>query len=430
MASTPVSQENFMLLGCIADDFTGASDLANTLAKQGMATTQFVGIPSDLAPQGCEAGVVALKTRSIPAADAIAESIAALRWLESQGCRQFLFKYCSTFDSTPEGNIGPVTEALLEALGAPGAVLCPVFPTAGRTLFQGHLFVQDRLLNESGMEKHPLNPMTDPDLRRWLRRQSKGEVGFVDHAHVRQGPSAIEAAFGAEVEAGRRLVVIDAITDDDLLVIGAALAEHRLITGGSGIALGLPENFRRAGLLRTGGSQVFTRTKGPGVVLSGSCSNASRGQLAHYLESHPGFGVDPADLMEGRQSASIVANWVLANLANEPVVYSTADPALVAEAQSAFGREVLAARIEAFFSLLAEELVKNGVVRLAVGGGETSGAVVRGLSAASLQIGPEIDPGVPALAITEGSSVRLALKSGNFGSVDFYEKALRMLGEA
>ena len=213
-----------MLLGCIADDFTGASDLANTLARGGMATIQFIGLPGEPAPATCEAGVVALKTRSIPADEAVAASLAALAWLRAQGCRQFLFKYCSTFDSTPRGNIGPVAEALLDELSAPVAVVCPVFPATGRTLFMGHLFVGDRLLNESGMEKHPLNPMTDADIRRWLRLQTKGEVGLISYPTVRRGAAAIRAALDAEAAAGRRLVVVDAITDDDLRAIGGACA--------------------------------------------------------------------------------------------------------------------------------------------------------------------------------------------------------------
>ena len=418
-----------MLLGCIADDFTGASDLANTLAKQGMSTVQFVGIPDRVASDGCEAGVVALKTRSIDPAEAVAQSLAALEWLLAQGCQQILFKYCSTFDSTPRGNIGPVAEALLDALGVSSAVVCPVFPATGRTLYMGHLFVNDRLLSESGMEKHPLNPMTDPDLRRWLRLQTKGDVGFVGHTHVRQGAVAIATAMQAQAEAGRRLIVVDAIEDRDLFAIGAALAGQKLVTGGSGIALGLPENFRKAGLLGKA-SEPYTRLRGPGVALSGSCSTASQAQLAHYLKAHPGFAISPAELMAGRLTPDAALSWIREHLGSEPMVYSTADPEQVAEDQSRFGRQELAERIEAFFGELAARLVEEGVVRIAVGGGETSGAVVRGLHAHSLLIGPEIDPGVPALAAMGERPVRLALKSGNFGALDFYEKALRALGDA
>jgi uncharacterized protein YgbK (DUF1537 family) len=418
-----------MLLGCIADDFTGASDLANTLAKGGMSTVQFVGIPQGTAQASCEAGVVALKTRSIPARDAVAQSLAALSWLKEQGCRQFLFKYCSTFDSTPQGNIGPVAEALLDAVAAPVAVVCPVFPATGRTLFMGHLFVKDRLLSESGMEKHPLNPMTDPDLRRWLRLQTKGEIGFVPREIVRRGSEAVRALLEAEAEAGRRLVVVDAIEDADLLTIGAAIAHHELVTGGSGIALGLPENFRKAGLLRKAGS-TYRPGKGPGIVLSGSCSSASQAQLAHYLLTHPGLALEPEALMSGRQKVADATAFVRDHLKDAPVVYSTAKHERVAQAQEKFGRQELADKIEHFFGALAAALVDEGVARIAVGGGETSGAVVTALKAESLIVGPEIDPGVPALAATGDRPVRLALKSGNFGAVDFYDKALHALGEA
>ena len=416
-----------MLLGCIADDFTGASDVANALSKGGMSTVQFVGVPKDSGDAGCEAGVVALKTRSIPVGQAVETSLAALAWLSAQGCRQFLFKYCSTFDSTPQGNIGPVAEALLDALDAPVAVVCPVFPATGRTLFMGHLFVRDRLLSESGMEKHPLNPMTDPDIRRWLRRQTKGEVGLVPYAVVRQGPDAIRRGIDAEAKAGRRLVVVDAVADEDLYAIGSAVAEHRLVTGGSGIAIGLPENFRRQGLLGRG-TGGFATSAAPAAVLSGSCSIASRGQVAEYLKRHPGLAVDPDAVMSGKLTAANAVEFVRARIAEAPIVYSTAEPAAVEAAQARHGRDAVAEAIERFFGRVAAGLVAAGVGRIAVGGGETSGAVVTALEVSRLRIGPEIDPGVPALRAEGGKPVLLALKSGNFGAPDFYEKALRVMG--
>ncbi len=415
-----------MLLGCIADDFTGASDLANTLNRGGMATIQFVGVPAGGGEADCEAGVVALKTRSIAADTAVAESLAALAWLREQGCRQFLFKYCSTFDSTPEGNIGPVAEALLDALDAPVAVVNPVFPATGRTLFMGHLFVRDRLLSESGMENHPLNPMTDPDIRRWLGLQTKVPVGLVPYAVVRQGEAAIGAAIDAEAAAGRRLVVVDAVVDDDLLAIGTAIADHKLITGGSGIALGLPENFRRRGLL-SGQSSDFPPAIGPGVVLSGSCSVASRGQVAAYLEDHPGLAVDPDKLLDGELTVDSALAFVKTHIEASPIVYSTAEPDAVKAAQQRFGTAAVAGAIEDFFGDLAAQLVDAGVSRVVVGGGETSGAVVEALGVTQLRIGPEIDPGVPALSGEGDRNVHLALKSGNFGAPDFFSKALRVL---
>jgi 3-dehydrotetronate 4-kinase len=413
-----------MLLGCIADDFTGASDLANTLAREGMATTQFVGVPSEPAAEGCAAGVVSLKSRTIPAADAVAQSLSALDWLLAQGCRQILFKYCSTFDSTPEGNIGPVAEALLDRLGGV-AVVCPVFPATGRTLFNGHLFVGGRLLSETGMRSHPLTPMTDPDIRRWLGRQTKGEVGLVPYAVVRQGAAAVRDAFVAEAEAGRRLMVTDAVFDEDLRAIGEAAASHRLVTGGSGIALGLPENFRRAGLMdRT--SAAFAGARGPAAALSGSCSTQSLLQVAAFSRTHPALAIMPDAVMDGSMTAQAAAYWALERLADYPMIYSSATPEAVGAAQAAHGRAEVAAKIEMLMGDVARRLAAAGVTRLVVGGGETSGAVVTALGVRAFSIGPQIDPGVPALAV-EGSPLRLALKSGNFGAEDFYEKAARVL---
>ena len=418
-----------MLLGAIADDFTGASDLANTLAKGGMATTQFVGVPEASASADCEAGVVALKTRSIAAEDAVRQSLEAADWLEAQGCEQFLFKYCSTFDSTPAGNIGPVAEALLDRLGAGLAVVCPVFPATGRRLFMGHLFVGDRLLSESGMEKHPLTPMTDPNIRRWLSQQTKGEVGLITLDTVRAGGRALADAFHAERSKGVRLVVADAVADSDLMALGAALAGHRLITGGSGIALGLPENFRRAGKL-AGRPKTKAVAKGPAVVLSGSCSTASQRQVAAYLESHAGLARDPARLMDGSMSVDKAVAWIAAQDGAAPIVYSTADPTSVAKAQQSFGREEVAAKVEHFFAGLVRRLVDGGVRRVVVGGGETSGAVVEALGVTSMSIGEEIDPGVPALVAERDGPLGLVLKSGNFGADDFFEKAVERIGTA
>ncbi|MGL4729558.1 MAG: 3-oxo-tetronate kinase [Bosea sp. (in: a-proteobacteria)] len=420
-----------MLLGCIADDFTGASDLANTLARgtdgKGMSVTQFIGVPRGNASTSCETGVVALKTRSIPVEDAVAQSLAALDWLKRQGCRQFLFKYCSTFDSTPEGNIGPVAEALADRLGAKGVVVCPVFPGAGRTLFMGHLFVNDRLLSESGMEKHPLTPMTDPDIRRWLRRQTKSDVGHVPHSVVAKSHEAIRDALNGEMEASHTLVVADAISNADLLAIGEAVANDMLITGGSGIALGLPANFRKAGLIGNGAS-AFSPRPGPGLALCGSCSKASLDQVAVHAKTHPAMPLDPVALMEGTLTPEILAEWALGQIDQHPIIYSTATSEAVGTMQARFGRELVAERIEAAFGEIARMVVSRGVTRLVVGGGETSGAVIKSLGVTSLAIGPEIDPGVPAMMEEGTRGLRLSLKSGNFGSTDFFAKALAVLG--
>jgi uncharacterized protein YgbK (DUF1537 family) len=412
-----------MLLGCIGDDFTGSSDLANTLAKAGMRVTQYAGIPDGPAAAGVEAGVVALKSRSIPAGEAVAQSLAALAWLRAQGCEQVLFKYCSTFDSTDEGNIGPVAEALAAALGARQVVFCPAFPAAGRTIVHGHLFVGDRLLSESGMEHHPLTPMTDPDLRRVLARQVRGAVGHVGYATVQAGAAAVRAALEAESAAGRDLIVVDALGDTDLMTIGAAVAGLPLVTGGSGVAMGLPANFRARGLL--GGAQEGWRGQaGRVAVLSGSCSAATRAQVAAHRERHPALAVDVAALMNGALDPQALADWALAQ-PGVPLVYSSADPDAVAAVQARHGREASAAALEAFFARLAAALVAGGVTRLISAGGETSGAVVQGLGLTALAIGPEIAPGVPAMRAHDGLVV--ALKSGNFGQADFFARAAAVL---
>lgn len=416
-----------MLLGAVADDFTGASDLANTLAKGGMATTLFVG--SNGAAGACEAGVVALKTRSIPADEAVAQSLEAARWLLSQGCEQILFKYCSTFDSSTSGNIGPVAEALLDLLGSDVAIVCPAFPATGRRIFMGHLFVGDRLLSESGMENHPLTPMTDPDLRRWLRRQTHGEVGHISLDSIRAGKTVLAEAMAAESRASRRLIVTDAITDDDLHALGKAAAEHKLITGGSGIGIGLPQNFRDRGLL-SNEKVSFPAVSGPGVALCGSCSSASVKQVAHYLIDRPGLAIDPGALMTGRMDVAHALDWIESRKDHDPMVYSTADPSAVSGAQATFGRETVALTIERFFGDLAQSLADSGTRRIVVGGGETSGAVVEALRLHSLQIGAEIDPGVPALIADRNGPIGIALKSGNFGSHDFFTKAMQKVGHA
>jgi uncharacterized protein YgbK (DUF1537 family) len=414
-----------MILGCIGDDFTGASDLANTLARQGMRTLQFSGVPVRSAPTFCEAGVIALKSRTIAPQDAINLSLAALEWLLGQGARQIFFKYCSTFDSTRQGNIGPVAEALLDRLGAPGAVACPALPANGRTIYQGHLFVGDRLLSESGMENHPLTPMRDPDLRRWLAYQTRTATGLVNLSTVAKGPTAIRAALDACYRRRERLVIVDATSDDDLRRIGTAVSHDLLVTGGSGIALGLPENFRKAGLL---GAPVrpWFGVEGAAVILSGSCSSATRAQVATYAARHPSLLIEADALMSAEIDVDKAYVFCRGQTVT-PLIYSSAEPHIVAAGQAKWGREALAGRFEAFFAALAQRLTADGFRRLVVAGGETSGAVATALGRPCLEIGPEIDPGVPALQAVGEPSLALALKSGNFGGPDFFEKALRVL---
>ena len=412
-----------MILGCIGDDFTGSSDLANTLAKEGMRVTQYVGVPDGAAAPEVEAGVVALKSRSNDPREAVAQSLAALDWLRAQGCTQVFFKYCSTFDSTAEGNIGPVAQALADALDARGVVFCPAFPCTGRSIYQGHLFVADALLSESGMQNHPLTPMTDPDLRRVLAAQSSESVGHVGYADVAQGASAISAALAREDAAGHRFVIMDALQDSDLREIGAALDGAALITGGSGVALGLPANFRKAGLIGEAGSAWQGQT-GPCVILSGSCSIATRGQLEVHRADSPSMEISAEQILSGDVTAQSATAWAVSQ-EGIPVIYSSADPDVVRQVQDTHGREASAEAIETFFAATARALVAAGVTRLITAGGETSGAVVEGLSLGELAIGPEIDPGVPALRA--GEDLVLALKSGNFGAPDFFAKAAGIL---
>jgi uncharacterized protein YgbK (DUF1537 family) len=411
-----------MKIGAIGDDFTGSGDIANTLAKAGAHTVQYAGVPSRPADPGVDAAVIALKTRSIPPDEAVAQSLAACRWLIGNGAAQIVFKYCSTFDSTPQGNIGPVAAALLEELGAPLALVCPAFPANGRTVYQGHLFVQDRLLSESGMENHPLTPMTDPNIRRWLQRQTVLKVGHLPLAALRAGPDAALACLAAE---GARLVVADAVEDADLFALGRAAAGHRLVTGGSGIAMGLPANFGIAP--ETAAMERFRGVPGPAIVLSGSCSGATRRQVAAYVASRPAMKLDASALERPDEALRDALAFVADNRGAAPLVYSTDEPAAVAAAQARLGRERLAAFYDGLFARLAAEAVARGFRRIVVAGGETSGAVAGALGETAFAIGPEIATGVPTLRTNGDPALALALKSGNFGDEDFFERALRVL---
>ena len=409
-----------MKLGCIGDDFTGSSDLANTLAKGGMRVTQYTGVPSGPASVDVEAGVVALKSRSVPVAQAVEQSLAALDWLLAQGCTQIFFKYCSTFDSTPDGNIGPVMDALAARLNATRVIACPAFPTTGRSVYQGHLFVQDQLLSDSGMRHHPLTPMTDPDLRRWLGLQTQHSVGHVAAPTVFAGAEAISAELDAQQALGNTHIIVDAIRDEDLMAIGKAAADLPLITGGSGVALGLPANFGCSP-----SRPKWTGQDGKCVALSGSCSVATREQVTRHKEKHPSLEIIAADVIQGRQTAQDIALWAL-QADGIPLAYSSADPEVIKSVQNKYGLEQSSQAIETLFSDVATLLVAGGVTRLLTAGGETSGAVVEGLKLAQLEIGPEIAPGVPALRARK--DLTLALKSGNFGAPDFFEKAAGVLG--
>lgn len=420
-----------MLLGCIADDLTGATDLALMLTRSGMRTIQVMGVPEragDLS--GADAVVVALKSRTNPAEEAVAWSLAAAERLQQAGARQLFFKYCSTFDSTDRGNIGPVAEALIEKLGAPLAIVCPAFPANKRSVYMGNLFVGEVPLAESPMKDHPLTPMRDSNLVRVLQRQTRLKVGLVPFGIVEQGAGAIAAAFEKAIAAGQRFVVVDAVTDRHLIDMGTAAAGMALITGGSGVAMGLPANFVRQGQMKAvSPPQTLAAPKGRTGILAGSCSEATRGQVKAAIEAGlPVRRIDPLDVAERRLTAEQVLAWIAAQEAGKPfLVYSSDDPKGVAAVQEKLGREAAGAVVEHLLADVARGLGALGITRLIVAGGETSGAVVGALGVTAIEIGPEIDPGVPWTLSRGDPAFALALKSGNFGAPDFFLKAWSLL---
>ena len=430
------------LLGCIADDFTGASDLANNLVRSGMRTVQIIGVPEDESEAiDADAIVVALKSRTIEPAEAVSQSLAALRWLRAQGVQQLYFKYCSTFDSTPQGNIGPVTDALLDALSdLPGSgftIACPAFPETGRTIFKGHLFVGDQLLSDSGMRNHPLTPMTDANLVRVLQAQTKHKVGLVAYDVVARGAAAIRERFAALQAEGVRIAVVDAVSNDDLMRIGAALQGMPLVTAGSGVAIGLPQNWHSIGRATAGvRADTLPPASGLRAVVSGSCSQATNTQVLHFRRGgRPGFAVDPLALAAGDDVVGSALDWAEQHLADGPVmVYATADPTAVKDTQAKLGVARAGEMVEQALSRIARGLVERGVRQLVVAGGETAGAVVRELGVRRMSIGPQIDPGVPWTAVQSpacsGETLHMALKSGNFGTTDFFTKAFDRLETA
>jgi uncharacterized protein YgbK (DUF1537 family) len=415
-----------LLLGCIADDFTGGTDLASTLVRGGMRTLQVIGVPQGPLPDDIDAVVIALKSRTVSPEEAVTQSLEALEWLRAAGCQQFFFKYCSTFDSTSRGNIGPVADALAEALNVSFAVACPAFPENKRTIFNGHLFVGDVLLSESGMRNHPLTPMTDSNLVRVLQQQTLKQVGLVAHSVVNKGAQAISTAFNSLIVQGRGYAIVDAIDDEDLYAIGTAVADHKLVTGGSGVALGLPENFRRAGKLgQSETASVLPVIEGLGAVVSGSCSVATNGQVEHWQKTRPSFSIDPLRLVNGHDQVAEALEWAKDLIQKGPVlIYGSAHPETVKLAQQKLGVEAAGQIVEDALSAVAVGLYGMGVRKLVVAGGETSGAVVKALQVKALRIGATIDPGVPWTLGLRDDPVALALKSGNFGTVDFFEKAL------
>ena len=427
-----------ILLGCIADDFTGATDLANNLVRTGMRVVQTIGVPDGPLDADVDAVVVALKSRTIAPADAIAQSLAALHWLQAQGAQQIYFKYCSTFDSTAQGNIGPVTEALMDALKTDFTIATPAFPDNKRTVFKGYLFVGDVLLNESGMQNHPLTPMTDANLVRVMQAQTLRKVGLIDHSAVACGPAAVHERVAALKADGVGVAIVDAVSNDDLMRLGLALKAMPLVTAGSGVAIGLPQNFGFAPSLQ---ASRLPAASGFQAVVSGSCSTATNRQVAAFKAAGgPALAVDPLRIAAGADVVAEAVAWAAPLLKDGVVlVYSTAEPDAVKSIQAQLGVEAAGAMVERTVAAIARALVQRGVRQLVVAGGETSGAVVQALNITQLQIGPQIDPGVPWChaqsdaatsepgATAAGEGLHLTLKSGNFGTDDFFTKAFTML---
>lgn len=411
-------------LGCIADDFTGATDLANNLVRAGMRVVQTIDIPAPDTVVDADAVVIALKSRTIPVSDAVAQSRRALEWLSAAGVQQVYFKYCSTFDSTPQGNIGPVIDALMDDLGTDFTIATPAFPDNGRSVFKGHLFVGDRLLSESGMKDHPLTPMTDSDLMRVLSPQTRRPVGLIDYSVVAAGADDVRARIDELRADGVQIAVVDAITNDDLLRLGPALADLPLVTAGSGIAIALPANW---GFQPSPDAAALPAASGLQAIVSGSVSLATNTQVAEFHRTgRPSFQIDPLRIAAGQDVVVDALAFADEHLASGPVLfYSTQAAAGVRAVQDALGAAEAGSLVEDTLAKIAAGLVDRGVGQLVVAGGETSGAVVQELGIRGMRIGPQIDPGVPWCAATlpDGRPLHITLKSGNFGTPDFFTKA-------
>lgn len=416
-----------MQLGVIADDFTGATDIASFLVANGMATIQLNGVPEPGWRVDSVAAVISLKTRSCPAAEAVARALAALRWLQAQGCQQFYFKYCSTFDSTADGNIGPVLDALLAALGESFTVISPALPVNGRTVYQGYLFVGEQLLSESGMRHHPVTPMTESHLGRLIERQGGGKAGVVSVSTLEQGIQAVTDRLAVLRKSGHRYAVMDTLTDEHLLTQGRALREMTLLSGGSGLAIGLARDWVRRHPPSAQGDAAGLPLGGPGVVLSGSCSVMTQRQVAAYQQLAPAHAVDLAACFEKFEAyvAELIA-WVRAHSHGPlaPLVYATSGPEALQRNQQRYGNKASSERVERLFAALAAGLQAQGFKRFIVAGGETSSIVAQNLGVRAFHIGPTISPGVPWVRDT-CQPLSLALKSGNFGDMDFFARAQR-----
>lgn len=416
------------VLGCIADDFTGATDLAGLLARSGVKVNLHMGVPSEPPSDTAAFEVIALKCRTEPVAEAVAECLRALEWLQAAGAARFFWKYCSTFDSTAQGNIGPVAEALMDRLGAEQTIYCPAFPENGRSIFMGNLFVGEQPLSESPMKDHPLTPMRDSNLMRLLEPQVTQPVGLANRLVVEKGADALRERMAELKRDGVVHVVVDAVSNDDLYVISEACRDMPFLTGGSAVAMALPELYLKDGTLAADAPKMEPPKLGEGaIILSGSCSAMTRIQVGAYLEQADGYRLDPLDLAENGVGEALT--WLEAQpLDSAKIIYATAEPSSVKAAQEKLGVTKAGAVVEGALAAIAVKARDLGARRFVVAGGETSGAVTKALGVTQLTIGAEIAPGVPwCFATSAGQDIALTLKSGNFGAETFFSDALAKL---
>ncbi|BCQ38665.1 MULTISPECIES: 3-oxo-tetronate kinase [Erwinia] len=414
-----------MRLGVIADDFTGATDIASFLVQNGMSTVQVNGVPAGPLSSQADAIVVSLKSRSCAAEKAVADSLQALAWLQQQGCERFYFKYCSTFDSTAQGNIGPVTDALLAALGESQTIISPSLPVNGRTVYQGHLFVMDQLLSDSGMRHHPVTPMTDSNLLRLMEAQASGKAGLINSQTLDQGADAVRQALEELAQQGVQYVVLDALNEQHLLTQGEALRDRRLVTGGSGLAIGLARQWASAGHDSARAQAAGAPQGQRAVVLSGSCSTMTNRQVARYRQQAAAAAIDVERALHERDRyASELCDWVVQHESDAlaPLLFATSDPETLQRIQQQYGAAHSSEAVEQLFAAVVRELQQRGWQRFIVAGGETSGVVAQTLGIDAFHIGPVISPGVPWVRAL-GQPVSLALKSGNFGDENFFARA-------
>ncbi|ACL33362.1 four-carbon acid sugar kinase family protein [Glaesserella parasuis] len=411
------------MLGVIADDFTGASDIASFLVENGLKTIQMNGVPTSNLVEPVDAVVISLKSRSNPVNEAIEQSLDALKWLQNNGGKQFYFKYCSTFDSTEKGNIGPVTDALLDELGEDFTIICPALPINGRTIFNGYLFVGNVLLNESGMQNHPITPMKDANLVRLMDMQARGKTGLVSCAELFKGADYVKQRFIELKQQGYRYAVVDSVDNAQLAVLAESIESFKLVTGGSGLAAYMAERISGG----KKGTDAFTPTKAKTVILSGSCSVMTNKQVEYYQKHASSYFLEAEQAINNPEYVEQLYQWVISHLNQPlaPMVYATVPPETLKTIQAQFGAEKASHAIETTFARLAEKLKDTGITNFITAGGETSSIVVQQLGFSGFHIGKQIAPGVPWLKAVE-EPIYLALKSGNFGKEDFFKFAQEM----